>query len=97
MCIRDSRYSVVKAFPETGRRHQIRRHLSHLHYPVIGDRKHGDNKHNKYWQENIDIHRMLLHARELAFMHPVSKELMRLKAPFDDTFQKAFELLGFKG
>ncbi len=92
-----SRYSVVKAFPETGRRHQIRRHLSHLHYPVIGDRKHGDNKHNKYWQENIDIHRMLLHARELAFMHPVSKELMRLKAPFDDTFQKAFELLGFKG
>jgi len=92
-----SRYSVVKAFPETGRRHQIRRHLRHLRYPIIGDRRHGDNKHNKYWREELGIERMLLHAKELAFLHPVSKELMRMEAPFDETFQKVFKMLDFKG
>jgi len=40
---------------------------------------------------------MLLHAKELAFLHPVSEELIRIDAAFDDTFQQVFELLNFKG
>ena len=90
-----ARYSLVKAFPETGRRHQIRRHLSHLRYPVIGDRKHGDNKHNRYWREELGIERMLLHAKELAFMHPVREELVRVVAPFDTAFEQALMVLNF--
>lgn len=90
-----ARYSVVKAFPETGRRHQIRRHLSHLHYPVIGDRRHGDNKHNRYWREDLGIERMLLHAKELAFMHPVQEQLMRIVAPLDPIFEQALTKLKF--
>ena len=91
-----ARYSVVKAFPETGRRHQIRKHLRHLRYPVIGDKRHGDNKHNKYWREELGIERMLLHAKELAFLHPANEKLIRIEASFDDIFQQAFELLHFK-
>ncbi len=92
-----ARYSIVKAFPQTGRRHQIRRHLTHLRYPVIGDKRYGDNKHTRYWREELGIDRMLLHAKELAFMHPANQQLIRLEAPFGETFQKAFELLNFKG
>ncbi|MDY6800745.1 MAG: pseudouridine synthase, partial [Bacteroidota bacterium] len=42
-----SRYSLVEAYPHTGRFHQIRKHFAHIFHPVIGDRPHGCNKQNK--------------------------------------------------
>ena len=47
------RYSLVKLKPKTGRRHQIRRHLSHLRYPIIGDINYGDNKQNPFFGEHF--------------------------------------------
>lgn len=91
-----SRYSFVQVDLETGRRHQIRRHFSHLRHPVIGDKRHGDVKHNSYWRDNFGIKRMLLHAQSLHFLHPISKEPLLITAPIDASFQAAMDLLGFE-
>ena len=90
-----ARYSLVQVFPETGRRHQIRRHFSHLRHPIIGDKRHGDVKHNTYWRETFGISRMLLHAQKLSFIHPILHHTLSIKAPLNDVFIKATTLLGF--
>ena len=68
-----SRYSLVKLDPETGRMHQLRKHLAHIFYPIIGDRPHGCNKQNKFFLERWQMNKMLLHAEELRFTHPQTK------------------------
>ena len=90
-----SRYSLVKIILETGRRHQIRRHFSHIRHPVIGDKRHGDVKHNSYWRDNFGIQRMLLHAQSLHFLHPLSEKPLLITAPIDASFQAAMDLLKF--
>ena len=90
-----SRYSLVKVTLETGRRHQIRRHFSHLRHPIIGDKRHGDVKHNSYWRDHFGINRMLLHAQSLHFLHPISEEAILITAAIDASFQAALDLLKF--
>ncbi len=77
-----SRYSLIEAYPKTGRMHQIRKHLNHLRHPIIGDRPHGCNKQNKLFKEKWNMTTMLLHAERLSIKHPYSNETMNLKAPF---------------
>jgi len=86
-----SRYSYIEARPKTGRYHQLRRHLRHLSWPIIGDTKHGDGTHNQLWRDRMDITRLLLHASELKITHP-SGETLTLKAPLPEEFVKALAL-----
>ena len=65
-----SRYGLVHAWPLTGRRHQIRRHLKHLAHAVIGDATHGKGIHNRWWAAELGITRLWLHALELELAHP---------------------------
>lgn len=88
-----ARYSFLKLRPKTGRSHQIRRHLSHLRHPIIGDKKHGDVKHNKYWQNTLGIKRMLLHAQSLKFQHPITNQSIEILANLDEEFEKAKNML----
>jgi tRNA pseudouridine65 synthase len=88
-----SRYSLVEATPTTGRMHQLRKHFAHIFYPIIGDRKHGCNKQNKFFKEQWDMTTMLLHASELSFTHPVTKERIHLSAPLQDEFKRVMELM----
>ncbi len=88
-----ARFSFLHVQPRTGRRHQIRRHLAHLRHPIIGDRRYGDNKHNKFFKEQLGIERLLLHAERLRFRHPLSGVEVHLVAPPDDAFLRALELL----
>jgi len=90
-----SRYSLVEATPTTGRMHQLRRHFAHIFYPIIGDRKHGCNKQNKFFKENWDMTTMLLHASELEFSHPVSGDLIKLHAETGTEFNRMKELMGW--
>jgi len=62
-----ARYSLVKVQPKTGRHHQIRKHFAQLRHPVIGDRRHGDVKHNNYWRDYVGHNRLWLHAWKLRF------------------------------
>lgn len=86
-----TRYSWVELKPETGRKHQLRRHLAHLRHPIVGDTRHGDGVHNRFFREHWGIHRQLLHAQRLSFIHPASGDRITLTAQLDDAFQDALK------
>ncbi|RFZ94588.1 pseudouridylate synthase [Mucilaginibacter conchicola] len=90
-----SRYSLVLAEPETGRMHQLRKHLAHVFHPIIGDRTHGCNKQNKMFKEKWEMETMLLHAKELRFIHPVSKEDVVISAQLQPEFKEVMQLMGW--
>jgi 23S rRNA pseudouridine955/2504/2580 synthase len=66
---------------ETGRTHQIRRHLQAVGHPVAGDRRHGDFPFNRLAKTRWGLRRMFLHAWKLELPHPVTGERLRLEAP----------------
>ena len=86
-----SRYALLRATPQTGRFRQIRRHLKHASHHLIGDTSHGDGRHNRSFRM-LGIHRMLLHAQQLAFAHPGDGRLIEVVAPPDPSFAKALAL-----
>ena len=86
-----SRYALLSATLDTGRFRQIRRHLKHLSHHLIGDTSHGDGRHNRNFRM-LGIHRMLLHARRLAFVHPGTGVRVEATAPVDAEFAKALAL-----
>ena len=63
----------------TGRTHQIRVHLAHASHPVLGDDKYGDFDLNRSLTKQ-GVKRLFLHARKLAFDHPLEKKRLRLEA-----------------
>lgn len=88
-----SRYSLIEARPETGRMHQIRKHLNHLRHPIIGDRPHGCNKQNKLFLEKWNLTKMLLHAKELDIKHPHFTTNICLKAKLPQHFNQTIKIL----
>lgn len=86
-----SRYALLRASPQTGRFRQIRRHLKHASHHLIGDTSHGDGRHNRHFRM-LGIHRMLLHASRLGFVHPATGAPMAVDAPPDGEFAKALAL-----
>lgn len=87
-----SRYALMQCTPYTGRFRQIRRHLKHCFHHLIGDTSHGDGRHNRNFRM-MGVHRMLLHARTLAFNHPQTGERLEICADMDAEFNKALQLL----
>ena len=75
-----TRVSLVQAWPRTGRRHQIRRHLKHLAHPIIGDATHGKGAHNRWWAERLGVQRLWLHASALSLDHPVTGQRLHWQA-----------------
>ncbi|MFH1043961.1 MAG: RluA family pseudouridine synthase [Pseudomonadota bacterium] len=73
-------YSLLQAHLKTGRTHQIRVHLAHLGFPIVGDDKYGDFDLNKRLAKQ-GLKRMFLHAWKLAFVHPLSGDRLKLEAP----------------
>jgi tRNA pseudouridine65 synthase len=88
-----ARFSLLEVRPETGRRHQIRKHFAHLRHPVIGDVRHGDNKHNNFFRDAWGIQRLLLHAVSMRFEHPHTGQIVDIEAKPDDLFLKALGVL----
>lgn len=86
-----SRYALLRAQPETGRFRQIRRHLKHVSHHLIGDSSHGDGRHNRTFRM-LGVHRMLLHAQRLAFVHPFSGDQLVADAPVDAEFERALQV-----
>ncbi|MBN3582229.1 pseudouridylate synthase [Algoriphagus aestuarii] len=73
-----SRYSLLKVEPETGRTHQIRRHMAHIRHYILGDKKHGDNKQNIFLEREFGLQNLMLHAECLSFSHPINSRLINL-------------------
>lgn len=87
-----SRYAVVELYPETGRKHQLRRHMKHIHHPIIGDANHGRGRHNRYFAERFGQGRLMLAATAIAFEHPVSGESMVVRARPEASFMEVLSI-----
>jgi len=72
--------SLLEAQLKTGRTHQIRVHLAHLGFPILGDEKYGDFPLNKDLKKD-GLKRMGLHAWRMAFRHPLSGTPLEVKSP----------------
>lgn len=72
-------YSFVKLIPKTGRTHQLRVHMSEIGHPLAGDVLYGGDESSK---------RHLLHCESLCFIHPITNEKTKIKAPFPEDFLK---------
>ena len=81
-----TRYSLVKVSPQTGRKHQIRRHLKHISHHILGDTKYGRGEHNKFLREVYGCHRLLLHAISLEIIHPYTNKQLKIEADIDEVF-----------
>ena len=75
-----SRYSLVEARPITGRTHQIRVHCQYAGHAIAGDPKYL-NRIDKEVDKNAAVKRLCLHAYRLAFIHPMTGELLELTCP----------------
>jgi len=75
--------SLVELRLMTGRTHQIRVHLAHAGYPVLGDDKYGDFEFNRALARQ-GVKRLFLHAHRLAFKHPVDGKVMKFVSPLTD-------------
>lgn len=76
-----TRVAFVELEPLTGRRHQLRRHMPHIHHPIIGDATHGVSKLNRALAAWIGVQRLWLHAWRLELRHPVTGEAIAIEAP----------------
>ena len=90
-----SRYALLELKPQTGRRHQLRRHLKHLAHPIVGDATYGKGRHNRLFQDLFNCHRLLLACLEMRLNHPVSGIALTLRAPLADDFASVIGQLGW--
>lgn len=87
--------SLVEAEPRTGRTHQVRLHLAHLHHPVVGDSLYGGHPENglpsRILQEKVrSAGRFFLHAHRLAFESPAAGEVV-VESPLPPEFMALME------
>ena len=95
--------TLLDVFPETGRTHQIRVHLSSIKHPILNDKLYYNGKytvssyHQKFRQDINRILKMLsrvaLHAYSIKFLHPTKKKMIKLNAPIPDDFNNAVEII----
>ena len=90
-----ARYSLVEAWPRTGRMHQLRKHFAHIFHPLVGDTTHGEGRHNRLFREHFGVERLLLVAAELRFIHPYSGEATTIAAPLPDELAQLYRRFGW--
>jgi tRNA pseudouridine65 synthase len=88
-----ARYSLLELEALTGRFHQLRRHLSHVSHPIVGDVAHGDRRHNRYFREELKISGLCLRAHSLEFPRgPEFCERLKVEAPTPEKWRQIYEL-----
>jgi 23S rRNA pseudouridine1911/1915/1917 synthase len=86
--------SLTECRLETGRTHQVRVHMASLGHPLLGDPVYGRTRpEHRDLLKNLNFHRQALHAAELGFVHPVSKENLSFKSPLPSDIQELFGAL----
>ncbi len=84
--------TLIKALPQTGRMHQIRVHLKHHGFPIIGDKLYC-NKQSKKISKELIIDRQFLHAEKIEFKHPKSNKLMSFDSMLPKDLQNILDKL----
>lgn len=96
-------HTLVQAQLETGRTHQIRVHLSHIGFPLVGDPMYGSRRRlpqgaSQNLIKNLqNFKRQALHARKLGLVHPQTAKNMQFEAPWPDDFSQLVQALRDEG
>lgn len=88
----NSRYSLVKLTPSTGRMHQLRIHMNKISHPIVGDYKYGDRFHNRMFENVFNCENLFLHAHSLHFTQPITNEKISIKASLPNDWKKVFKI-----
>ncbi|MEZ7957473.1 MAG: pseudouridine synthase [Rubritalea sp.] len=89
--IDEDRLSLIEATPHSGRFHQIRRHLVHAGFPIVGDYRYGGIERCDQLGNLLETgSRMLLMAKRLEFIHPVTKQSILIEADTEPMFEKCY-------
>ncbi|MFK7954718.1 MAG: tRNA pseudouridine(65) synthase TruC [Lysobacterales bacterium] len=92
-----SRYSLIRLLPKTGRKHQLRRHMKHIGHPIIGDSTHGKGVHNRFFATHYRCPRLLLACTAMELKHPATGDTLLLEAEPGEAFKRvlaAFDWVG---
>jgi 23S rRNA (uracil1939-C5)-methyltransferase len=89
-----SGHALLSIAPETGRTHQIRRHLAGIGQPILGDDRYGHAASNRHLFERAGLDRPFLHCAELELRHPRSGGALRIVAPLAPDLVAAYTRLG---
>lgn len=84
---RYDKYTLLEVKIETGRTHQIRVHMSHIGYPIVGDEVYSNGKNP------FGVKGQMLHSAKLIFTHPVTGKVLNLEAPLPEYFKEVLEKL----
>ena len=84
---RYGKYTLVKCKLHTGRTHQIRVHMAYIGHSVVGDKTYGIKK------EEFKLNGQLLHAKQISFIHPVTKKQMSFEVDLPDYFKEVLDKL----
>jgi 23S rRNA pseudouridine1911/1915/1917 synthase len=86
--------TLVEAQIHTGRTHQVRVHFQFIGHPLVGDETYGARQNARLKElTHYAAPRVMLHARELSFIHPRTEEPMSFEAPLPKDFREALKLL----
>ena len=88
--------SLLEVSIETGRTHQIRRHLQAAGHPVAGDPRYGDFPFNRLARQRWGLRRMFLHAWRLELPHPTGGARLRLEAPLPQELRAVLERMNLR-
>jgi tRNA pseudouridine65 synthase len=90
-----ARYALVELRPDSGRRHQLRRHLAHISHPIIGDSTYGKARHNRLFAAMFGVRRLLLACVRLDFTHPTTRRNVTVEASPGVEFESLFDRFGW--
>lgn len=79
----NKKYTLLDINIETGRKNQIRVHMSEMNHPIVGDKK--------YYSKDNSLNRLCLHHYEISLIDPISKRLLTFKSAIPDIFNSLFE------
>ena len=84
---RFEKFTLVEVELKTGRTHQIRVHMSHIGYPIVGDDTYSNGKNP------FGVTSQMLHSKILGITHPVTNEYMEFNAPLPEEFEDVLNKL----
>ena len=87
---RYEKYTLLEVKIETGRTHQIRVHLSHIGYPVVGDYTYSNGRND------FNVEGQMLHSKKIKFKHPQTKKEMEIEAKLPEYFENILDELDKK-
>lgn len=85
--------AFIEAKPLTGRLHQIRVHLWMLGVPILADKAYGNPTWKSSVFSDVKMERVCLHARNISFVHPVTKEEIFIESPMDEDMRALYNQL----